>query len=256
MPRAGPAGDLVKQVLGLLMFAVAAWFVGTGAVSLVAEKPYLARDLYWWGVAAMMLVAGLWLAMRTAQISERRFNRVFFALLGLVLAALPMWIAIERSRAAAANYRATLAGENLWVPYSEAAFNEALASGKVVVLDFTADWCLNCITLRHLVLDRDPVTEAIKRDGIVAMEVDLTSRESPGWKKLRELGEVSIPLLAIYSPGAEKPWKSNGYTVGQVVDQIDLARGRGARPPTGGGGSTVPAAPAASGGSASDGQGR
>lgn len=242
MPRSGPAGELIKQVLGLLMFAVAAFFIGTGAISLVAEKPYLARVLYWWGIAIMGLIAGLWLALRSIQISERRFNRVFFAFLGLMLAAVPVGVAVVFTRSSAAGYKTAQAGESVWVPYNETSFDEAVASGKVVVLDFTAEWCLNCIALRHLVLDREPVKEALKRDGVVAMEVDLTSRAAPGWKKLRELGEVSIPLLSIFSPGEERPWKSNGYTIAQVVDQIDLARARSTKQAAGGGGATAPAA--------------
>ncbi len=255
MPRAGPAGDLVKQVLGLLLFAVAAFFVGTGAISLVAEKPYLARVLYWWGVAIMCLVAGLWLILRTVQIAERPFNRVFFAFLGVVLAAVPVYIAVARTRASAEQFRTVQAGESVWLPYTEEGFDRALASGKAVVLDFTADWCLNCITLRQLVLDREPVKDALKHDGIVAFEVDLTSREAPGWKKLKELGEVSIPLLAVFTPGNERPWKSNGYTVAQVVDQVDLARSRATKQ-AGGGGAATPAALVPTGDPAPSGSGR
>ncbi|MEL7474591.1 MAG: cytochrome c biogenesis protein CcdA, partial [Planctomycetota bacterium] len=48
MPRTGPASELVKQVMGLLLLAAAAYFVGSGFIALVNEKPWLGKQLHWW----------------------------------------------------------------------------------------------------------------------------------------------------------------------------------------------------------------
>ncbi|MFZ4575638.1 MAG: cytochrome c biogenesis protein CcdA, partial [Phycisphaerales bacterium] len=61
VPSAGPASDLLKQVMGLLMIAAAVFFVGTGTISLVSERPYLAQQLHWWVIAAILVVSAIWL---------------------------------------------------------------------------------------------------------------------------------------------------------------------------------------------------
>jgi thiol:disulfide interchange protein len=97
----------------------------------------------------------------------------------------------------------------------------------VVVLDFTAEWCLNCKALKAAVLDVEPVKSRVREEGVVTMTVDLTSTSAPGWEKLRALGQTGIPTLAIYGPGIPKdaPIISNAYTAAQVLEWLEQARG-------------------------------
>ena len=39
IPRTGPASELVKQVMGLMLIAAAAYFIGSGLIGLVAGNP-------------------------------------------------------------------------------------------------------------------------------------------------------------------------------------------------------------------------
>jgi len=95
------------------------------------------------------------------------------------------------------------------------------------VLDFTAEWCLNCKALKAGILDRDPVKSLLHQDDVVLLEVDLTSRTDPGWDMLKSLGQTGIPLLAIYGPGLppDHPWLSNAYTADLVAEAVASARG-------------------------------
>src|SRR5690606_24596669 len=68
VPRTGPASELVKQVMGLLLLAAAAFFVAAGVKALLLEKPWLSESIAWWAVAFFITIAGLWLAFRTLQI--------------------------------------------------------------------------------------------------------------------------------------------------------------------------------------------
>lgn len=230
VPRTGPASELVKQVMGLLMLAAAAYFVGTGALALLksdparaAELPWWVKSLHWWAIGVLAVAAGGWLLVRTVRITRKPLHWAAMAVVGLVLAGGGVAAGVDQS---------AKAYHDFWVPFDQAALDDALAEGRVVVLDFTADWCLNCKALESAVLLAEPVEGLLRSDGVVPMKADLTSASAPGWDKLAELGETGIPLLAVYGPGREGPyWKSNAYTGGGVVRAVEGARGGGgARP--------------------------
>ena len=93
-----------------------------------------------------------------------------------------------------------------WEPYNEARLAELQSSGRTVMLDFTASWCVNCQFNTQLAIDTKPTAEMIKELGAVAMLADWTNRDEVIKSKLTELNSRSIPLLAIYPGSApEKP---------------------------------------------------
>lgn len=235
MPRTGPASELIKQVMGMLMLAVATFFIGTGLLGLIAEHPYLGKVLHWWVVAGFATLAALWLLVRTVQITPSTAKRVVFGTVGALIALGAIFIAnslttIERrlhaQAVAAAERTATdTGGPRLWASYTPELLESSLAAGKVVVVDFTAEWCLICKTLKLAVLSRPEVESVLQGDGVVTLLADLTNRKAPGWAKLHELGESGIPLLLVYAPGQTEPlFKSNAYTQEQVIAAVARAR--------------------------------
>ncbi|MCC6908834.1 MAG: thioredoxin family protein [Phycisphaerales bacterium] len=235
LPRTGPASELVKQVMGLLLLAAAAFFIGAGLIALVREKPYLSHQLHWWAVALFAALAGLWLIVRTYQITARLKPRIVFSIVGLFLGAIAVLYAAgqtARSRADWLVHQEALAKagggavyiHGAWNEYTPAAFEKARADGHIVVADFTAEWCLNCKIIKAAVLNKEPVLSTLNSDDVVKFVVDLTSNSAPGWTYIKELGQTGIPLLAIYTPGSDDPWLSNAYTSQQVLDAIAAAR--------------------------------
>ncbi len=214
IPRGGPAGDLVKQVMGLLLLAVGVYFIGTALISLVANKPYMAKLLHLWAAAIVGAIAGVWLMYSGTKIAKSGLAKVIAVVVGLLFAGGGLWYAVITTASAKASK---------WVEYSEAALAKARAENKVVVVDFTAEWCANCKTLRATVLDSDEVMKKFAEVGAVLLEADLTADSAEGWKLANELKQPGPPILVIYAGQDADFWMANAYTRGVVIEQLDLA---------------------------------
>ena len=161
--------------------------------------------------------AGFWLVYGTLQITARTGRRAVFGCLG---AALVVFSAIGA-------VRFTDKGPIDWIYYTPARFEEALEDGQVVVMDFTAEWCLNCKVLEHNVLQSPEVATVLARPDVAPVKVDITGNNPVGKEKLRKTGRLTIPLLVIYTPGGHEVFKSDFYTVEQVVEAVNMARATG-----------------------------
>lgn len=221
IPSAGPASELVKQIMGLLLLATAAFFLGSGILSLVAEKPYLKETVHWWAVATFCVLAGVWLAYRTFQITPKPGRRALFAVVAVLLAGVPV--------AAAAWFTGVqkLIAAHKWVEYTPEVEQKALAQGKVVLIDFTAVWCINCKAMEAQLLSQNSVLRAMTAPDVLTLKADITSSTAPGKAKLASLNEVSIPVWAIQGPGVTEPIKLYfGTTASEVIGAIERARGK------------------------------
>jgi thiol:disulfide interchange protein DsbD len=112
-----------------------------------------------------------------------------------------------------------------WRPYSRAALEESVASGKSVLIDFTADWCLTCKTLEAQVLNTAPVSQAIEAAGVVTMKADWTHGDPEVTAMLDTLGSKQVPVIAIF-PAADpnRPIVlRDGYTQASLLDALKTA---------------------------------
>ncbi|MFQ5889601.1 MAG: cytochrome c biogenesis protein CcdA [Gemmatimonadota bacterium] len=216
VPRTGPWSELVKQVIGLLMLAVAAFFIGTAVSAWLARPPEPASRAYWWVVTALVVAACGWAILRTFALTRSVGRRALVGAIAGGFAAVSLLLARG------------LSGHGLtdWTYYTPDRFAQAVAASRVIVLDFTAEWCLNCKALEAAVLEREAIVELLASPGVVPMRVDLTGNNPDGRAKLRELEWVGIPLLAVYGPGTgyDRPQKFDSYTAGMVREAVERAR--------------------------------
>ena len=112
-----------------------------------------------------------------------------------------------------------------WVYYTPQRLQESLGEGDVVVIEFTAEWCLNCKALEQTVLASDEVVALFKQDQAVPMKVDLTGNNTVGNDLLAEVGGLRIPLLIVLAPDGREVFRGDFYTIDQVVDAVNDARG-------------------------------
>lgn len=217
LPRTGPGSELLKQVMGLLMIAAAAFFLGSGINAATTDGGQAGMKAYWWAVGGMLAVAGVWMAYRVIRISPRGGARFAALAVGCVL--------VFSGVALGGGLSGTFTTSKIdWVYYTPERFQQQLDAGNVVVMDFTADWCINCKVLEQNVLEDDRVADLLDDDGVVPMKVDITSSANrAGNAKLAEMGYSTIPLLVIFDPSGEVVFKNDFYRVGQVVQAIERA---------------------------------
>ena len=218
VPRTGPASAVIKQVMGLLMLAAGTYFVGTGVAGWTVEAPDPPSRLYWWVVGVFIALAGGWLAVQTLRHAKACvWPRVVFTGLGVLLIA----------GGTAMGIRLTDRGPIDWIYFTPERLEAAEMSNKVVVLEFTAAWCLNCHALEQAVLHRSEVTTLLNRDDVAAIKVDITGNNEAGSRKLVEVGRRAIPYLVIYGRDGRVVFSSDAYTVEQVTSALGTAIGTG-----------------------------
>ena len=220
MPKTGPASELIKQVMGLFMLAAAVYFIGVGLAALFADPPNPTTKIYWWPVMFFCIAAGGWLAYRTFQITAKVKQKTFYAGIGVMIMALSAWGTVQL----------TEPGPVDWVYYTPERFSEASGDSKVIVMVFTAEWCLNCKALEQGVFKNPKIVTLFARKDIVPMKVDITGNNPAGKAKLKEVGTLTIPLLVIFSPTGKQVFKSDFYTADQVYRAVTEALAGGVSP--------------------------
>lgn len=208
VPRTGPWSAVLKQMLGFLLLAVAVYFAGGRLAS--------SREFFW-AVFGVIVAAMIFLFVRAWQLSSRPWP----VLASFVAAVLVVWLSLAIVM--------RLMGGLAWQSYTDQAFADAMASGRPVLVEFTANWCPNCLSIEASVFHDPRTAEAINHFHVVLLRADLTSEDAPGWNKVNQLNPGGgIPLTAIYPPHDDHPDKLTSlYTTGNLIDALDRAAGRG-----------------------------
>lgn len=194
-PRTGPWSELFKQMMGFMLLAAAAYF---GAGRLIHGTGF------WWVVVAVIAVAALYLMARTVQLTPNARPVGIAAALAVAMVGGSVWWT-ARITGLTQPALAGGAGE-AWQAYSDDAFNQLRASGRPVLVKFTANWCATCQVIEGTVF-RDPkIWQALKSHDVAAIKVDLTAEDAPGQDLLLKLNPAGgIPLTAIFVPGQGEP---------------------------------------------------
>ena len=86
-----------------------------------------------------------------------------------------------------------------WRTYSDAAFREAVALRRPILLDFTADWCAACKELEHKTFSDPAVGRAAGR--FVALRADMTNFGGPEAKQWQKrYGIKGLPTVVRLVP--------------------------------------------------------
>ncbi|MDJ0853645.1 MAG: cytochrome c biogenesis protein CcdA [Desulfobacterales bacterium] len=214
MPRSGPLGEIIKQTMGLFLMAAATYFLGAGLSALFVRPPDPPSRFYWWGVMGFIAAGGIWAAVRLVVMTRRRRVKAVCVLAGLAVLAAAIW----------GGLRFTDDGPVDWVYYTEERYQRALADEQVVVMVFSAAWCLNCKALEHSVLRTRSVVDLLAQADVAPFKVDITANNPAGMERLKQTGYLTIPLLVVYSSEGREVMKASFYTVADLVAAVAAAR--------------------------------
>jgi len=130
--------------------------------------------------------------------------------MGLAIAATGVWVGV----------RLTHGSPIQWTYYTPARLLKAQQERKVVVIEFTAAWCLNCHALEQAVLHDSKVVEVLNDPAVAPIKVDITGNNPAGNQKLVEVGRRTIPYLLIYGSDGNELFASDAYTVTQLLNVL------------------------------------
>jgi thiol:disulfide interchange protein DsbD len=203
-PRVGPWAELVKHMMG---------FVLVGAAVFFAAGRFLHGAALYWSLVPVAVAAALYLMARTIQYEAGPRGLTIAGALSLLLVGVTTWTAI------------TFISPVKWEAYSDELI-ERERPRNIVLVKFTANWCLNCQYIERTVYHDKQTAAALARHGVVAVKADLTAEDAPGWKRLKTLSETGgIPLTAIYVPGDERPIVIDSvYTKGTLIQTLEGIR--------------------------------
>lgn len=89
-----------------------------------------------------------------------------------------------------------------WKPFSLADLQERLHGGKpeTVLIDFTAEWCMNCKALERVVLHNADVEKRLSSEHVTTVIADMTLFPPDMVAMVKQLtGGTAIPVYAIFS---------------------------------------------------------
>jgi DsbC/DsbD-like thiol-disulfide interchange protein/cytochrome c biogenesis protein CcdA len=101
----------------------------------------------------------------------------------------------------------------------------ALAQNRIVFVDFTADWCVNCKVNERLVLDSAPVREAFQKHDVILLKADWTNGAKDITALLRQFGRAGVPCYVVYPPGGRPIVLPELITPDIVLHALDQAAG-------------------------------
>ena len=214
-PRTGPWPELFKQMMGFMVLGAAVYF---GAGRLIQGPGFF------WAVCAVAAVASVYLMARTVQLSKNATPVVVSSILAVATLGTTLWWSakVNGLLSGPSSSSGAMTQSTNWTPYSDEAFTTARASGRPLLVKFTANWCATCQYVEGTVFKDPTALDALSAANFQLMKVDLSDSGAPGEDLLLKLNPAGgIPLTAIYLPGRDRPKVLSAvYTTQTLINAI------------------------------------
>jgi thiol:disulfide interchange protein DsbD len=243
LTQPAPVALLVFAVLGLglaLPFLLLGFFPALGAwlprpgAWMETFKQFMAFPLY------LTVVWLLWVLGRQAGV-----DGMGIAMGGLVLLAFALWLWSEPQRRLARHALAVLsvlgalgllAHPAIRTPappaaaaavegeaWSEARVAELRAQGRLVFVNFTADWCITCKVNEKVVFANAEVRRVLAERNVAWLTADWTNPDPAITAALARHGRSGVPLYLLYGPQGEPEILPQILTPATVIEAVNWA---------------------------------
>jgi thiol:disulfide interchange protein DsbD len=188
LPRPGDWMVRFRQFMGFLLIGTLLWLVwvlgqmkGVDAIVRLGAAFLLISILAW-------IKGSFWTPLSSAR--------------SRILAAAAMGVAVLI--AAGVYSFVTRPSQLVWQRFTKDSLERALASGRPVFVDFTADWCLTCKTNERFAIDTPQVRKAFSKQNAILLRADWTKGDPEITEILKNHGRAGVPMYLVYPRGGKE----------------------------------------------------
>jgi len=205
VPKPGPWMVRFKEFMGFVLLGTVVYLLGI-----------VRNELRIW-VIGVCLILGLaaWIFGRVTGPERSLAHRAFWRTAAIVVAVgLSYW-----------TYGLLVVGSHLpeTQPFSFARLQALGQAGRTVMVDWTADWCVNCKYVEKTVLESEEVRQVMKSKDVVFMEADITEPRPVEQALMNRLGGKAIPFLGIF-PGDDPKQVHTLRDIYSIQDVVDILK--------------------------------
>jgi thiol:disulfide interchange protein DsbD len=214
LPRPGAWMETFKQLMAFPLYATVGFLVWVLAGQTKDDDNALLKIFFGLVLVAMAAWAyGRW-TQHGGTDRRRRFGYAFAAV--LLAAGVAMGYPTQPSK------------DIVWEKWSPETVARLRAEGKMLYVDFTARWCATCQSNKAVVFSSQAVRDALRRQGVVLLKADWTSRDPQITEALASFNRSAVPMDLIYAPGRAEPILLPELLTPEIVSRALLqAAGKG-----------------------------
>ena len=88
--------------------------------------------------------------------------------------------------------------------FDKMTLNNLIQNNNIILLDFTADWCITCQLNKKTTLENKNLQTYFKKENVLLMRGDWTRRDEKILNFIKSYGRLGIPVNIIYGPNNKK----------------------------------------------------
>ena len=223
LPKPGAWMEKFKMAMAFPMMLTVVWIFN------LAADNYGDRVM-WLGIFLVTVAFALWIY---GEFVQRGRKKKTFAVIVTIALLLVAYFGILENQLRWREPLGTMKTGNLthdpdgiaWQPWSPEAVAQARATGKPVLVDFTADWCLTCQVNKKTSIETAAVREKLRTLGAITLLGDYTHFPDAITTELNRFNRAGVPLVLVYpkDTGAAPLVLPEVLTPGIVLDALDRA---------------------------------
>jgi len=191
LPKPGLWMQRFKVAMGFPLLAAAVWLFWVTATRMGKS------GVLWFGLFLVAIALAGWVWGEFAQRGSKRPGLAI--IISLVIAGSAYGFILEDKLHWRLPPNSVVKPDAIsWQTWSASAVSKARASGRPVLVDFTADTCVNCQANLFLSIDVASTRSKLKQINAVTLEGDYTDQNADIARELKRYGQAGVPLVLVY----------------------------------------------------------
>ncbi|HEX2867932.1 MAG TPA: cytochrome c biogenesis protein CcdA [Ignavibacteriales bacterium] len=203
LPRAGMWMEAVKHIFGFILLGMALYFL----------EPILPKSFGKYVLPVYMILAAMYLLIMDKAASNVKGMKIFKMAFSVLIIAAAVYMLLPEKKSTPE-----------WKYYSEEAYTTSLKSGKPMIIDFFADWCIPCKELDGMTFSNARVIDESRR--FHTYKVDMTKSLSEETEHVRNKFKiVGMPTVLIINSKGEEVRRLTGFVNAEefykIISNVD-----------------------------------